>query len=65
VASRRQLLTSGELAAIFRVDRKTITRWTLEGRIPSIRTPGGQHRFRPEDVRALLAERDSDQAAGK
>lgn len=51
-----QLLTPGEVAARFRVDPKTVTRWAAAGRLPSIRTPGGHRRFRPADVQRLLDE---------
>jgi len=50
-----RLLTPGEVAALFRVDPKTVTRWASAGRISSIRTPGGHRRFRETEVRALLA----------
>lgn len=49
-----RLLTPGEVAALFRVDPKTVTRWAAAGRIGSIRTPGGHRRFRESEVRALL-----------
>jgi excisionase family DNA binding protein len=52
---RDRLLTPGEVAALFRVDPKTVTRWAAAGRIGSIRTPGGHRRFREAEVRALLA----------
>ncbi len=48
------LLTPGEVAALFRVDPKTVTRWAASGRISSIRTPGGHRRFREAEVRELL-----------
>jgi excisionase family DNA binding protein len=51
-----QLLTPGEVAALFRVDPKTVTRWATSGRIGSIRTPGGHRRFRESEVRSLLAK---------
>lgn len=51
-----RLLTPGEVATMFRVDPKTVTRWASAGRIGSIRTPGGHRRFREAEVRALLAE---------
>jgi len=51
---RGKLLTPGEVAALFRVDPKTVTRWAAAGRISSIRTPGGHRRFREAEVRALL-----------
>lgn len=53
---QEQLLTPGEVAALFRVDPKTVTRWATAGRIGSIRTPGGHRRFRESEVRTLLAE---------
>ncbi len=53
-ASSERLLTPGEVAALFRVDPKTVTRWAASGRISSIRTPGGHRRFRESEVRALL-----------
>ena len=52
--NNERLLTPGEVAALFRVDPKTVTRWAASGRITSIRTPGGHRRFRETEVRALL-----------
>lgn len=49
-----ELLTPGEVARLFRVDPKTVTRWASAGRIGSIRTPGGHRRYRESEVRALL-----------
>lgn len=49
-----RLLTSGEVARMFRVDPKTVIRWAKAGRITSIRTPGNHRRFRESEVRALL-----------
>jgi excisionase family DNA binding protein len=54
VETRERLLTPGEVASLFRVDPKTVTRWAAAGRIGSIRTPGGHRRFRESEVRALL-----------
>lgn len=51
---RDPLLTPGEVANLFRVDPKTVSRWAKAGRISSIRTVGGHRRFRESDVRALL-----------
>ncbi|MEU0530300.1 BldC family transcriptional regulator [Amycolatopsis tolypomycina] len=55
-----RLLTPGEVAALFRVDPKTVTRWATAGRIGSIRTPGGHRRFREAEVNDLLAELTTD-----
>lgn len=49
------LLTPGEVAAMFRVDPKSVTRWAKQGRLSSIKTPGGHRRFKESEVRALLA----------
>ena len=51
-----RLLTPGEVALIFRVDPRTVTRWASAGRIGSIRTPGGHRRFRELEVNDLLAQ---------
>jgi excisionase family DNA binding protein len=50
-----QLLTPADVAAVFRVDPRTVTRWAIAGRIQSVRTPGGHRRFRRSSVLALLA----------
>ncbi len=51
-----RLLTPGEVALLFRVEPKTVIRWADQGRIGSIRTPGGHRRFRESDVTELLAD---------
>ena len=48
------LLTPGEVATLFRVDPKTVTRWAQDGRLTCIRTLGGHRRFRAAEVYALL-----------
>lgn len=48
------LLTPSEVAALFRVDPKTVTRWAKAGKIGSLRTLGGHRRFRESEVRQLL-----------
>lgn len=48
------LLTPSEVAALFRVDPKTVTRWAQAGKLTSVRTLGGHRRYRSSDVRALL-----------
>lgn len=50
-----RLMTPGEVARAFSVDPKTVNRWAQAGRIKSTRTPGGHHRFRESESRALLA----------
>lgn len=48
------LLTPAEVANMFRVDPKTVTRWAKAGKLASIRTLGGHRRYRETEVRALL-----------
>ena len=52
-----RLLRSEEVARLFRVDPKTVSRWVAAGKIESIRTPGGRHRFAESQVRKLMADR--------
>ena len=56
---REELLTPAEVAAMFRVNPKTVTRWARAGKITAIRTLGGHRRFRAADVRRALAQADS------
>jgi excisionase family DNA binding protein len=55
------LLTTSEVAELFRVDQSTIRRWIDEGRIASITLPGGRKRYRRSDIEAILA---GDKSAG-
>jgi excisionase family DNA binding protein len=56
------LLTPGEVASLFRVDPKTVTRWAISGKLPSVKTPGGHRRYRQTDVTALLTAHGFDPA---
>lgn len=51
----RRLMTLGEVAAVFRVDPKTVNRWCRAGRLKSVRTPGGHHRIWNTDLAEALA----------
>jgi excisionase family DNA binding protein len=55
VPEHEDLLTPAEVAAMFRVDPKTVTRWAQAGRVSSLRTPGGHRRYRESEIRRLLA----------
>lgn len=59
------LLTPSEVAAMFRVDPKTITRWAKSGRLESFRTLGGHRRYRLSDVRSAIskATREAEEKA--
>ncbi len=48
------LLTPSEVAALFRVDPKTVTRWAKAGKLTAIRTLGGHRRYRQTEVQKLL-----------
>ena len=47
------LLTPGEVAALFRVTPKTVTRWAEAGKLPVVRTLGGHRRFPASQVLAV------------
>lgn len=49
-----QLMTPAEVAASFRVDPKTVTRWANTGKLTSIKTPGGHRRYHRAEVVELL-----------
>jgi len=56
VPDAEPLLTPSEVAAMFRVDPKTVTRWAKAGKLTSIRTLGGHRRYREAEVRQLLGQ---------
>ena len=45
-----ELLTPAEVAALARVDPKTVTRWAQSGKLESIRTLGGHRRYKASEV---------------
>jgi excisionase family DNA binding protein len=59
------LYTPAEVAVIFRVDPKTVTRWAAAGRIVSIRTPGGHRRYRKSEVDRLLRGDETPRALSR
>ncbi len=54
VSVQEKLLTPSEVASLFRVDPKTVTRWAKAGKLTSIKTLGGHRRYRESEVKALL-----------
>lgn len=49
------LLTTAEVAGLFRVTEATVNRWVREGKIAALALPGGKgYRFRRPDVEALV-----------
>jgi len=54
--AENELLTPGEVADMFRVNPKTVTRWARAGKISAVRTLGGHRRFRASEIQRLLDE---------
>ena len=50
------LLTPAEVAALFRVNPKTVTRWARAGKITAIRTLGGHRRYRATEIQRCLRQ---------
>lgn len=61
-AGAAPLMTPQEVAAMFRVDPKTVTRWSRAGKLTSIRTLGGHRRYARDEVEALLCGESSETA---
>jgi excisionase family DNA binding protein len=53
------LLTPAEVAKLFRVDPKTVTRWAKAGKLTAIRTLGGHRRYRRSEVESLLTKSEN------
>ena len=54
-----ELLTPAEVAALFRVDPKTVTRWAKAGRVDCIRTLGGHRRYPATQFAHLLDQQSA------
>ena len=54
VSEQEVLLTPAEVASLFRVDPKTVTRWAKAGKLTSIRTLGGHRRYKESEVKSLI-----------
>lgn len=50
------LLTPAEVASLFRVTPKTVTRWAEAGKLPAVKTLGGHRRFPARHVHRVRAE---------
>jgi excisionase family DNA binding protein len=53
------LLTPAEVAKLFKVDPKTVTRWAKAGKLTAIRTLGGHRRYRRSEVESLLTKSEN------
>jgi excisionase family DNA binding protein len=56
-----RLLTPAEVAHMFRVNPKTVTRWARSGKLTAIRTLGGHRRFRASEIERALREMQQDE----
>ena len=56
MSGQEVLLTPSEVAQMFRVDPKTVTRWAKAGKLTAVKTLGGHRRYKESEVRALLSE---------
>ena len=56
-----ELLTPAEVAKMFHVDPKTVTRWAQAGKLTYMRTLGGHRRYRRDEVVALLQDSTKDE----
>jgi excisionase family DNA binding protein len=52
-----RLLSVADVAAMFSVDPKTVTKWADRGKVEYIRTPGGHRKFPPGQFKKLLTPR--------
>jgi len=48
-------LRSGQVDALLHVDPKTVSRWARAGKLPYVRTVGGQRRYPEAEIRKLGA----------
>lgn len=62
--TRNKWLKPGEVAALFRVDPKTVSRWVAKGKFKTVmKTPGGHWRISREEVVLLLNTEEIDEVA--
>jgi excisionase family DNA binding protein len=54
IRPENRLLTPSVVAALFRVDPKTVTRWAQQGKLHSIRTLGGHRRYSEAEIQQFL-----------
>jgi excisionase family DNA binding protein len=54
---RERLLTAREVAELLAVSVETVLRYARRGELPAIQLPGGQLRFREDDLDAWVAAR--------
>lgn len=55
-----ELMTASEVARVFGVSPKTVTRWANDGLLTATRTLGGHRRYYREEVERLHAEAEAE-----
>ena len=58
--SKELLLTPSEAAELLSVSPTTIRLWARNGRLTSVKTPGGHRRFNKDEVMTLLTPSSAD-----
>lgn len=53
-------MTPAQVAKMFHVDPKTVTRWAQGGKLSYMRTLGGHRRYRRDEVVELLRDSTED-----
>lgn len=49
-----EAMTPREVADLFSVDPKTVTRWAKQGKLPCFKTLGGHRRYPREEIMRLV-----------
>lgn len=52
----KSYFTRAEVAELFEVSPNTVSRWVRDGKIPSVLTPGGRHRYPVEHIIHLVRD---------
>ena len=55
------LLTPSEVAQLFRVNPKTVTRWARAGKLSAVRTLGGYRRFRASEIKRCMEQMQGEE----
>lgn len=55
-----ELLTPAEVAAMFRVNAKTVTRWARSGRLSYVTTLGGHRRYKASEIERIRSENETE-----
>jgi excisionase family DNA binding protein len=61
--AEHELLTPAEVAVMFRVEPKTVSRWARAGKLSAIRTVGGHRRFRASDIQRFVGNAAPEERA--